>query len=94
MPFYTRDGREWQPQYLISINPELCIGCGRCYKVCGHNVLGLYGVDEDGQLIDPEEDDDGDIIKTVMTVQDEGACIGCSACARVCPTKSQIHAAA
>jgi NAD-dependent dihydropyrimidine dehydrogenase PreA subunit len=29
-----------------------------------------------------------------MVMNDQGACIGCGACARVCPTNCQTHAAA
>ena len=53
-------GVEWVPQFVKSVNPEKCIGCGRCFKVCGRDVLQLMGVDEEGELIavDPDEDDD------------------------------------
>ncbi len=32
--FVTRDGTPWIPEYLTAIDAELCIGCGRCFKVC------------------------------------------------------------
>ena len=35
----TRDKKEWIPQFVKSIDKELCIGCGRCYKVCVMDVL-------------------------------------------------------
>jgi len=37
----TRGGRPWQPSYLLGIDPETCIGCGRCFKVCGRSVMDL-----------------------------------------------------
>lgn len=86
----TRGGRAWIPAYLLAINPELCIGCGRCFKVCGRNVMGLRGLNEDGELVDDDEDDD-EIVKRVMAMDDADACIGCGACARVCPTNCQTH---
>jgi len=93
MPATTRDGREFKPSYLLSIDPATCIGCGRCYKVCGMNVLGLMGYTSEGEFVDPDDDED-EVEKKVMVVADEGACIGCNACARVCPANCQTHGAA
>lgn len=58
MSFRTRDGRNWRPDYLVSIDPKKCIGCGRCYKVCGREVMTLKGLCEDGEIIDLDEEDD------------------------------------
>ena len=30
--FSTRDGTPWEPSYLVAIDGEKCIGCGRCYQ--------------------------------------------------------------
>lgn len=92
MSHQTRDGRDWAPDFLVSINPEKCIGCGRCYKVCGREVMTLKGLDDNGELIELGEDEDEEIEKKVMVMNDMGACIGCGACARVCPTNCQTHA--
>ncbi|GBQ86101.1 ferredoxin [Gluconacetobacter johannae DSM 13595] len=94
MTAVTRDGRNWTPDYLLAIDAAVCIGCGRCYKVCGRGVMTLRGVDEDGNLVDSDDDDDGDIDRQVMAMADAGACVGCGACARVCPTNCQTHGAA
>jgi len=88
----TRDGRDWKPVYLISIDPKTCIGCGRCFKVCGQNVLTLKGLNSDDELVDLDDDDD-DIERKIMALSDAGACVGCGACARVCPANCQVHAA-
>jgi Nif-specific ferredoxin III len=85
----TRDGRPWVPQYLLAIDAKVCIGCGRCFKVCGRDVMTLKGVSEEGELV--PLDDDEEVEKKVMTMNDVGACIGCGACARVCPTNCQTH---
>jgi Nif-specific ferredoxin III len=85
----TRGGQPWQPSYLLAIDPEKCIGCGRCFKVCGQGVMTLKGITEDGDLVDLEEDDE--IERKIMSVTDPAACIGCSACSRVCPKACQSH---
>lgn len=92
MSYATRDGRDWKPDYLVSIDVQKCIGCGRCYKVCGREVMTLKGINEDGETIDLDDDDE--VEKKVMVMNDDGACIGCGACARVCPTNCQTHAPA
>ena len=92
MSYATRDGRDWKPDYLVSIDAQKCIGCGRCYKVCGREVMTLKGINEDGEMIDLDDDDE--VEKKVMVMNDDGACIGCGACARVCPTNCQTHAPA
>ncbi len=45
--FSTRDGTPWEPEYLVAINGTTCIGCGRCFKVCGRDVMQLWGVNEE-----------------------------------------------
>lgn len=92
--FTRRDGKPWEPEYLVSINSETCIGCGRCFKVCGRDVMHLKGLDEDGALIDfdPDEDeDDEEFERKIMVIVNAGNCIGCTACARVCPKSCQTH---
>jgi Nif-specific ferredoxin III len=88
----TRDGRDWRPDYLVAIDAKKCIGCGRCYKVCGREVMTLKGINDEGILVELDEDDE--VEKKIMVMNDEGACIGCGACARVCPTNCQTHSAA
>ena len=84
----ARDGTPWQPRYIEAIDAGACIGCGRCFKVCGRGVLTMVGMDEDGGLV---EADDDDAERMVMTVTDKGRCIGCEACARVCGKAAQTH---
>ncbi len=85
----TRDGRNWEPDYLLSIDPKTCIGCGRCFKVCGRGVMTLKGINDEGEFVDL--DDDEEVERKVMAMADMGACIGCGACARVCPANCQSH---
>ena len=96
MPYATvtmPDGRSWIPKFVAAINAEKCIGCGRCFKVCGRGVLQLMAVDEEGQCVAIDDDEDDEYEKKVMTIADGKACIGCEACARTCTKKSFTHAA-
>jgi len=96
MVAYTRGGAEYVPVFLMSIDETKCIGCGRCYKVCGRDVMTLYGITEDGDLVRPGteeyEDVEDEIERSVMTMIAPENCIGCGACARVCPKDCQTHA--
>lgn len=87
------DGRTWTPRFVKSIDQEKCIGCGRCFRVCGREVLQLVGIDEDGGIIALElgEDDDDEYEKKVMTVSNQMNCVGCEACAKICPKKCYTH---
>lgn len=91
--FFTRDGTPWDPSYLEAIDGEKCIGCGRCFKVCGRGVMQLMGVDEDDELVacNDDEDEDTEFERKIMVVTNAGACIGCGACARVCAKNCQTH---
>jgi Nif-specific ferredoxin III len=86
-------GEVWVPRFVQAVNAGKCIGCGRCFKVCGRDVLQLMGVNEDGELIVVGVDDEDDEYeKKVMTVANGQNCIGCEACARICPKKCYTHA--
>ncbi|MGO9438902.1 MAG: ferredoxin III, nif-specific [Terracidiphilus sp.] len=90
LPTLTRGGSAWSPSYLLDINQETCIGCGRCFKVCGRNVMMLKGLTEDGELVEIDDESE-EFERKVMLVTDPGACIGCAACSRVCPKACQTH---
>ena len=80
-----RDGTPWQPMFIEAINGETCIGCGRCFKVCGYDVLKMMGMTEDDDLV---EADDDEVERMIMTVANKGHCIGCKACVTVCGSRS------
>lgn len=89
------DGRSWTPKFVQSIDQDKCIGCGRCFRVCGREVLQLVGIDDEGEVIALElgEDDDDEYEKKVMTVANQLNCVGCEACAKICPKKCYTHEA-
>lgn len=82
----TRGGAPWTPAYIEGISAELCLGCGRCFKVCGRHVLEL--IDKPFEGDDEYGDDMGN---KVMSVANPADCIGCMACARVCTRRCQSH---
>ena len=95
MPAFTvtlPDGRDWTPSFIQAIDMHRCIGCGRCFKACGRDVLELKAVGDDDELFAIEDEDDDEYEKQVMTVTDAADCIGCEACARACSRKCLTHA--
>ncbi len=96
----TRGGIEWTPAFIVDLNQGNCIGCGRCYKACPRDVFELVDR-EDMDLADDDYDDDDDYYddddgfsddtSMVMAIKDTLDCIGCEACARVCPKKCMSH---
>jgi Nif-specific ferredoxin III len=80
-----RDGTPWQPMFIEEINGETCIGCGRCFKVCTHDVLAMMGMTEDDELVAPDDDE---VERMVMTIANIGNCVGCESCVQVCGSKS------
>ena len=94
----TRGGHAWTPAFVTALDQLKCIGCGRCFKVCPRDVFDLVDR-EDLELGDADDDDwdddsgDGfsDDTSMVMSLKDPLDCIGCQACARVCPKKCLSH---
>ena len=54
----TSGGKTWTPQFVQAIDHDRCIGCGRCFKVCGRNVLQLKAMNEEGEFVEDEEEDE------------------------------------
>lgn len=92
----TRGGIAWTPAFVVNLNQVRCIGCGRCYKVCPRDVFELIDRDdldlEEMEMDDDSDDDDFEEAPgMVMSLKDMLDCIGCQACARVCPKKCLTH---
>ncbi len=90
----TRGGVAWIPAFVIDIDQGRCIGCGRCFKVCPRDVFELMDRDDldlDDMTMDEDDDDFDEAPGMVMSLKDVLDCIGCQACARVCPKKCLSH---
>jgi Nif-specific ferredoxin III len=81
-----RDGSFYTPEFIESVDVEKCLGCGRCFKVCSHDVYNLVERDE----LDLEDDDYEEEGAMVMVVANPGNCIGCTACGKVCSRKCHV----
>lgn len=91
-------GKVWVPQFVGEINQDKCIGCGRCYKVCGREVLAMVGINEDGEIVKlasfgEDDDDEDEYDKKVMSIDNVANCVGCEACAKICPKQCYTHTA-
>lgn len=73
----TRGGASWTPTFAEAIDPEKCIGCGRCYKACSRKVLGPMDI----------EDEESFSTRMVMSIAEANNCIGCAGCGVTCPKK-------
>ncbi len=82
--------KAWTPQFLQKINWETCLGCGRCFKACGRGVMTLIALNDEGEIVDEDEDDD-EVERKVMSIANAENCIGCQACDRVCPKGCHVY---
>ena len=57
-------------EFLTAIDPETCIGCGRCYKGMWLRGHDFEGVNEDGDIVELEDEDDDDFDRKVMAMND------------------------
>ncbi|MEW8498884.1 MAG: ferredoxin III, nif-specific [Candidatus Thiodiazotropha taylori] len=97
----TRGGEEYTPAFVMEINQQNCIGCGRCFKVCPRDVFDLIDREDVEGLLDDDDDydddygddDDGfsDDTAMVMSLKNSMDCIGCGSCARICTKKCFTH---
>ncbi len=60
------------------VNPDLCIGCGKCIESCRDNQVDCIS------WVDPSQ------TKGRIATVDESECIGCDLCSIVCPVEGCI----
>ncbi len=81
----TRGGAAWTPTFLVQLDQQTCIGCGRCFKVCPRDVFDLVEREADDDSYDDEDN------AMVMSIANALDCIGCGSCSRVCPKQCHTH---
>lgn len=57
----------------IIVNEEICKGCGLCRDACPRKIIALAKEKTNSKGYHPAQ------------MQDESKCIGCCACATMCP---------
>lgn len=57
----------------VTINEDLCKGCGLCARACPKGIIELSKAKINAKGYHP------------ATITDQAACIGCASCARTCP---------
>jgi ferredoxin len=62
--------------FLPSVEPATCTGCGKCAEVCPVEAMGMVSA------ADPHNP------RSKKARVDTTICLGCGVCARACPTKS------
>jgi len=74
--YETYGGLPWNPQFVEKIDSDLCMGCGRCVKLCVQKCLGFESF----------EDDEG-TERHIAIIANKDQCIGCQACGSICVKK-------
>ena len=69
--------------FIVEVNESMCIGCGKCTKICPRNVLQLIPKRARVAITCSTQDK----LKAVMDVCKVG-CIHCSKCVKTCPAKA------
>ncbi|MHA1266318.1 MAG: FAD-dependent oxidoreductase [Candidatus Helarchaeota archaeon] len=69
------------PGVVAEVNPDFCIGCGACYKLCPYGAIEMLHINK------PLE---RSVIVTYQAHVIEALCKGCGTCASVCPVQA-IH---
>jgi len=71
--YKTYGGLPWTPKFVDEINKAVCLGCGRCVKLCVQECLSLESF----------EDDEG-TERHVAKIANKDQCIGCQSCGKIC----------
>ena len=69
--------------FIVEVNESMCIGCGKCTKICPRHVLQLIPKRARVAITCSTQDK----LKAVMDVCKVG-CIHCSKCVKTCPAKA------
>ena len=69
--FQRQDGAPWTPMYVQRVDPDRCIGCGKCLQVCMGSCYEMVEIDGEKKA----------------RVVNAGNCMGDCHCHKVCPVE-------
>ncbi|MFN4133333.1 MAG: 4Fe-4S binding protein [Candidatus Hadarchaeales archaeon] len=81
----TKSGLPWIPAFVDHVDPQKCIGCGLCVKVCTGDCYEFRETEEreisvsiGGKLVKKR-------VKLVAVVVNADTCLGDCSCHKICP---------
>ncbi|MFQ6130079.1 MAG: 4Fe-4S binding protein [Candidatus Hadarchaeaceae archaeon] len=81
----TKSGAPWVPTFIERIDPQKCIGCGLCVKVCTGNCYELRETEEREVAVTIGGKHVTKLVKRVAMVVNANACLGDCSCHKICP---------
>jgi len=72
-------------EFLVEIDKETCIGCGKCARVCPVKALDCSAA---SSPVESDTETGLERKRSTMPAYKTDICLGCGVCVRACPTRS------